>query len=68
MLSNDVNLLIQFTNEVLFLIDDLKSTNTSLIFDKKCISFLNFSSKEENIKFESHDYVLRFNYNTLLYL
>ena len=42
LLSNDVDLLIQFTNEVLFLIDDLKSTNTATILDKKCISFLNF--------------------------
>ena len=41
-LSNDVNLIIQFSNQILNNLDIIQSTNISLSLEKKCSTFLNF--------------------------
>jgi hypothetical protein len=51
-LSSDVNLLINFSNEVLNLLEEIKSTIVSRQLEKKCSSFLNYIQQIEGISEE----------------
>jgi hypothetical protein len=51
-LSGDVNLLINFSNEVLNLLENIKSTIVSRQLEKKCSAFLNYLSNLEGINDE----------------
>lgn len=51
-LSGDVNLLINFSNEVLNLLENIKSTIVSRQLEKKCLAFLNYLSNLEGINEE----------------
>ncbi|MCQ2821036.1 MAG: hypothetical protein MJ252_27575 [archaeon] len=51
-LSKDLNLLILFCNEVLNIMDIVKSTNISRSLEKKCSCFLNYMLDNSNIKLE----------------
>lgn len=51
-LSNDISLLITFSNEVLSVLDMIKTTFISTILDNKCICFLNYISQNESFVLE----------------
>ena len=51
-LSNDTNLLIQLSNQILNNLDIIKTTNVSLNLEKKCSTFLNFLLQNKNINLD----------------
>ena len=51
-LSNDLNLLISFSNELLNILEIVKSTNVSRSLEKKCSCFLNYLLKNSDLKLE----------------
>lgn len=51
-LSNDLNLLILFSNEILNILDIVQSTNISRNLEKKCSCFLNYMLDNNQIKLE----------------
>lgn len=51
-LSNDINLLINFSNEVLNLLENIKSTIVSRQLEKRCSSFLNYLLNLEGVNEE----------------
>ena len=51
-LSQDISLLISFCNDILNMLDILKSTSISKCLDKKCACFLNYLSKHSSFILE----------------
>ena len=52
-LSKDISLLITFCNEVLSVLDIIKTTFISTILDNKCICFLNYISQNDSFTLEA---------------
>lgn len=56
-LSGDAELLIKFSNEILDLLEDLKTTSTAYVLERKCLNFMNYLKQSVQLNFDQIDVI-----------
>lgn len=51
-LSADADLLIKFSNEILDLLEDLKTTSTAFVLERKCLNFMNYLKQSIQLNYD----------------
>lgn len=51
-LSNDADLLVRFSNEILDLLEDLRTTTTAYVLERKCLNFMNYLRQSVELNYE----------------